>query len=806
MSYLRASCGCAGLGVIAWSLASATFGTAAAAQPSGNADSEKSVQGDLPGNPLDEIIVTARKRDETLISSPVVESAINETELRRRAINDFDSLSSIVPQLIIAPAAGSVQGGVIAMRGISSPEVNPFSDQAVAFNIDGVQVAKASVRRLSDSDISQVEVLKGPQALFFGKNSPAGVISIKTSDPTDQLQAGISTGYDFYAQETRTDAYVSGPIDDDLEGRIAGYYSHMNGWLTDETPQSSPYFDTARDPGATEFGVRGTLKWAPTSSLDVKFKLNYGEINNKVGGAATEEYINCGLGHRQSGSGAQCSPGDNVVNTGIGSVIGTIPGTLNNYGDGQPFLHQQQLLSSLEINYDFNHPLLLTAVSGVYYSNATQMQNLYNDYAVLLPNTDPYRDLELSQEVRVTSDFKGPLNFATGIYVADTHTQTGGLTYAFGANFPLFGPGGGGPTTPFLVNDYFLKQDGQAYSGYLQLIYKPIDVLEIDVGGRYSYEHKSLPLVETSTTALLTSASVINTPVNQLSFHDFSPEFTVAYRPSNDLTVFGSRKHGFLSGGFNSAANDLAANPRLNYLPETIQGEEIGVKAALLNGTLRLNAAGYYYDVTGFQVSNYIGTVSVLSNASAVNIKGLEGDVTYHTPINGLIARGAFAYNDGTYTSFKGAPCWTGQTPSQGCAITNGVPGQNLSGSQLLRAPKENLSGGLSYERGVGQGLKLGLSADISYSSSYFTNEASDPNAREPSYTLVDSTLRLTTEDGRWEGALIGRNLTDRHYWDAAYEVPFTGSGTGTPAGVRGDTYAALNRGRELFLRVSYKF
>jgi iron complex outermembrane receptor protein len=198
--------------------------------------------------------------------------------------------------------------------------------------------------------------------------------------------------------------------------------------------------------------------------------------------------------------------------------------------------------------------------------------------------------------------------------------------------------------------------------------------------------------------------------------------------------------------------------------------------------------------------------VSVLENAGSVNIKGLEGDATYHTPISGLVVRGAIALNDGTYTSFKRAPCWTGQTPNQGCTIVNGVPQQDLSGTQLMRAPKANLSGGLSYERGIGQGLRLGLSADVTYSSSYFTNITSDPSAREPSYALVDSTLSLTTEDGRWEVALIGRNLSDKYYWDAAYESVFSGGGTGTAAGVHGDAYAAVNRGRELFLRASFKF
>jgi iron complex outermembrane receptor protein len=133
------------------------------------------------------------------------------------------------------------------------------------------------------------------------------------------------------------------------------------------------------------------------------------------------------------------------------------------------------------------------------------------------------------------------------------------------------------------------------------MIFKPIDVLEIDVGGRYSYEQKSLPLVESSPTAFLSSSSIISTPVARASWPDFSPEATIAYRPSHDLTIFASYKHGFLSGGFNSGSSNFAANPNLSYLPETIKGGEVGAKAAMLDGALRVTAAAYIYDVSGLQ-------------------------------------------------------------------------------------------------------------------------------------------------------------------------------------------------------------
>jgi len=188
-----------------------------------------------------DIIVTARKRDETSLAVPVVVSAVGSAELNRRAINNLDGIARIVPQLLIGPQGGSVQGGNIAIRGISGPDSNPFGDQAVSFNVDGVQVAKASVRRMSDIDIAQVEVLKGPQALFFGKNSPAGIVSIRTADPTAAFEAKIMGGYEFHAREKRLEGYVSGPLSDTLGVRLAGFCScHL------EKSQFLPYRNVTR--------------------------------------------------------------------------------------------------------------------------------------------------------------------------------------------------------------------------------------------------------------------------------------------------------------------------------------------------------------------------------------------------------------------------------------------------------------------------------------------------------------------------------------------------------------------------------
>jgi iron complex outermembrane receptor protein len=772
---------------------------------------------------LEEVTVTARKRSETFISVPVVITAINKTELQNRAIDNLDDIARIVPQLLIGNQSGSVQGGNISIRGIAGPDSNPFGDQAVSFNIDGVSIAKAFVRRMADTDLDQVEVLKGPQALFFGKNSPAGVVSIRTADPTSTFEADTKLGYELVAHEYRTEDYVSGPITDTLGARLSGYFSTMQGYLSENTPASTGYEPGhSREPEAKDWAIRGTLKWDPSALFSAKLKLNFGSVKDD-GPAANTEFNSCPFGARESGSGIPCGVGNASTNSSSGPVVGTIPGTLNFYGNGQNFQSQDQILTGLELNFHPSDVLTVTSVTGYYRNILYQCQNYENDTGINLPSCNaPTTDTESSEELRMTSDFKGPLNFAAGAFMAKTRAESGSLTYAFGSPAPLFGFFGA--ASPVVVDDYYLIQDGTAYSGYLQAIYKPIDVIEIDAGGRYSYEKKTLPEVldgggiseggcgfgapGVPCTSILggPGTNITSQVSNSKSWNDFSPEGTISYRPSQDLTIFGSWKHGFLSGGFNSSSVNFRAEPDISYNPEVIKGFELGVKSLLLDRTLAVNGAAYTYKVTGLQVTDFTNATSTIRNAGAVKISGLEADANYKTPIQGLDIHGAASYNQAKYTSFVGAPCYNGETIAEGCTITGGNPTQNLSGTELIRAPKWNNSLGVGYGMPLANRLKIGVSVDADYSSSYLTDASSAPQSREPAFTLLDSTIRLADQNDAWEAEIIGRNLSNKHYWVASPNVPFTGSGQGTTAGVLGDRFAAVSRGREILLQVGYKF
>lgn len=778
--------------------------------------------------PDDAIVVTARRREETLISAPVVVSAVNAKSIAALGIINLDGIARVIPQLMIGPQAGSVQGGNISIRGIAGPDSNPFGDQAVSFDVDGIQIAKATVRRMTDFDMAQVEVYKGPQALFFGKNSMAGIVNMRSADPGDNFEMGLKLGYEPNAREMRAEGFISTPITENLGFRLAGQYSTMEGWLVDQTPRNSVYFDQARNPDTSSYGLRGTLTYDGGSSFDARFKFNYAKVTGN-GPAALNGFISCPFGARQfsflpaGADNAQCGASEFNVNAGYGPNLTQLGGTLNHFrSDGRNFLNQRQILSSLVLNFHPSDTLTISTATGYYDVDLDQCQNYENSYAVILPSCNQLRNKEFSQEINLTTDFDGPLNFTGGFYFGDTKATTGSLTFLFASGFDLLAPGLGGANSPAQVNNYVLTQNGQAYSGFVSGSFKPTEQIEISGGVRYSYEKKRLlnartgggisevfnpaifKLVLDDSTLLRTNAQGGTLTKDRDNWDNFSPEATITYRPSTALTVFASYKQGFLSGGFNSSSvNFSSTNLDLSYRPQTIEGFEGGLKAMLLDGKLLFNSAIYTYRVKDLQVVNFTNATSTIRNAASSKIEGAEVDFTFRTPLDGLTINGAAAYNKARYTSFPAAPCYNGQTPAQGCTA---AATQNLAGQPVARSPEWNLQAGMTYEQPVSERHKVGFNANLMHASSYLTDATAAPNGLQPAYTMIDAGLRFGARDDTWTVSVIGRNLTDKHVFYASTDVPFTGSGTGTAAGVLGDRFASIGRGREVLVQVAYRF
>ena len=799
-------------------------GTQAAAQ-------EAAAPQATPEVDMNDIIVTARKRDERLIDVPVAITAVTSSELSRSAINGTDALARKIPGFIVGEGAGTVQGGSISLRGISAADSNPLGDQAVSFNIDGVQVARSSIRRMGDFDIAGVEVLKGPQALFFGKNSPGGIISTRTADPTDRFEVGGKLGYEFNADELRGEGYVSAPLTDSLGARLAVYGSTMKGWVKNLLPASDPFASNSRTPKSDEIAVRGTLKFDDGGPFRARFKLSYNDVEGNSS-TANLQTVDCptGAAFAQGTVADDCTADDRIILANLGpdmAMITALAGPLSTaanpsgnpalpyatFGDGSLFSHSKQWLSGLELNYDVTEDITLTSVTGFYKLDFFNRANftLTNRADAILGSVNKLEIREISEEIRLASSFSGPFNFLIGGQYQDSNAVSASLA-AFGAiagQPSLFGPT---RPSPFVVANYYLDQDGKAYSVFGQLQVKPIPEIEIAAGGRYSHEEKKLISVVNRGAELVNVQPFLSNGLNKKKFNNFSPEISISYRPTSDLNIYANYKRGFLSGGFNGGSFNAAGD--FSYRPQKVKGFEAGIKSRLADGLITAELALYSYKIEDLQVQvTTQGTIQELKNAGKVSSKGAEFGLTVR-PTEGLSLYGNVAYADAKYDQYY-ASCYAGQltlNPGTGigqCAsqpnpTNDNIVGvlQNLSGTELIRSPEWTGNAGFVYETPLTDSTKIEFAGGLTFSDSYITNASSQPRSRSPQYTLLDASVRIAQADDKWEVALIGRNLNDKYYWVRTSDNP---AASANPTQLA-DQNAAVSRGREIMLRVGFKY
>ncbi|OZA74054.1 MAG: hypothetical protein B7X77_08995, partial [Caulobacter sp. 39-67-4] len=210
------------------------------------------------GLSVEEVVVTARRRDEAPISVPVSVTVLGAAQLKALAVDSLQDLRAVTPGISVGEVSGGV-GGTVALRGVGTTAgSNPTFEQTVAINVDGVQLSRGGAVRVGQIDMEKIEVLRGPQALFFGKNSPAGVISITTADPTATFQSEVRGGYEFNAGERQIEATISGPLSNTLGARLVVYGADIDGWR-DNIADTAAAAANAIRPGS----VTGSTKGGP---------------------------------------------------------------------------------------------------------------------------------------------------------------------------------------------------------------------------------------------------------------------------------------------------------------------------------------------------------------------------------------------------------------------------------------------------------------------------------------------------------------------------------------------------------------
>lgn len=407
----------------------------------------------------------------------------------------------------------------------------------------------------------------------------------------------------------------------------------------------------------------------------------------------------------------------------------------------------------------------------------------------------------------MNSNFASPVNFLVGGYYENGQIYYG--TVILGNSAYLF---------PDVLANGEETTDIETHSAFGQLRWDIMPRLELAAGVRWTDE------VRTETAANLQPATPtpVALAVPRIVSNHIPPEITLTYRPTDDLTAYAAFKEAYKSGSFVMGGYPP---PVINaYGDEKAEGGEVGLKSLLLDRTLALNVAGYYYHFDGLQVGavttiNTGEIVDYTENAGAARTFGIDLDGAYRPPtIAGLGFNGGASYDNARYITLNNVPCWGGQTIAAGCnqTLVNGLyTAQNLSGTPMVRAPEWQVNLGVTYELPLVNDYKMIFANNNAFASRYVTYLAvGRPNNDnyQGSYVKTGLSLSLRAPDDRWELALIGKNLTDRIIagdcaaanlaGGAVFGGQVTGGTGAGPAGID-QVVCWADPGREVWLRLT---
>ncbi|AUW60302.1 ligand-gated channel [Sphingobium sp. SCG-1] len=756
-----------------------------------------------PGG-LTDIVVTARKREESVQDIPVAVTAISAETVQRQDLTSIEKIAARTPNLNVGRASNG-SGAQLTMRGIGSSSTSIGIEQSVAVVVDGVYYGQGRIINEGFFDLARVEILKGPQALFFGKNATAGVISLTTADPTQTFEIKGRAAYEFNAQQAQIEAVASGPLSDTLGIRLAvraskmfeGYYRNV------AAPFNYATLDVATgvagsvvaqpssedEPKEKELLGRLTLKWEPTDQLTATLKASgtYNKANNN-----SWNYVafNCPTGVSQL-NGYACGrdfithqnkiPAEFAAQVPFAKEDGSLYNRYKSWavtGTVAYELEDVTLTSVTNYNWNNNRWACACDFQSSPASNWATENSTYHAF---------------SSEFRALTTFDSPVNLMIGgLYqktkrTFDQYILLAGLTNSAAS-----------PENEFLATRKTSFTDGETVAAFGQVTWKVIPTVEIAGGVRYTHETKDSFFTQPYNNPGLTTIfrpqddpDGLGVVTAKQTFNDWSPEATITWKPTSGLLVYGAYKTAYKSGGFSNGGinSKLSTTPfaDLTFDPEKARGFEVGIKSTLLDNQLRLNLGLYTYGYSNLQVDFFNSPIFAFQTLTAdARTKGVELEFEY-APRNleGLNLHGSINYNKARYTDFPDAPCYAGQSQAEGCNVAVGAAfRQDLEGQPLSVAPEWTGTLGFAYDMTMGSGMMVGFNADARYSDSYLASGFGALDSRQSSYVTIDAGVRVGPENESWQVALIGKNLTNRFYVTGAVDGPSTGGASGglTPA------------------------
>lgn len=726
---------------------------------------------------VEEIIVIARKREETLQEVPISVTAFTKEALEFRGITNIGDISAYTPNLDInhGKADGGSTNAAVFIRGVGQNDFIFPTDPGVGIYMDGVYLARSIGGMMDLSDIERVEVLRGPQGTLYGKNTIGGAINIITSRPDGELNGKIKLTMGERSHKD-LEANINFPINDVLFGKIALVSKNQDGF--------SKRVTSGLDLGDTNVdAIRVGLNWIASDDLEVYFSLDSSRIRqNGAPGTLLGTFDSPGsLYGLYNAVGAPMIAAingfpagsifdDRYVTNDLALSNGTGPTKDDNDSQGM----------SAEINWDINDNLSLKSLTAYRKMEAEIQTDIdYSPFPVIHTDADQNQN-QFSQELQLSgSSADDKLSWLLGAYYFNEEVDdnnftrlASGLYQSFEAMPGAFVPlipglvcpaeppapcvgGAGNPLNAIFDLDLnpFTKLDTNNWAVFLHTTYELTDELSMTVGGRYSYEKK-----EYFIDSVFPASGKVATPptTDSQNWSKFTPKIGLDYQLNKDVLLYASASKGFKSGGWNPRPLDPAEFKR--YDQENLTAYEVGMKSRLLDNRMTLNLASYFSQYEDLQLSsNTVNPANgslllTVDNAGDVDIWGFEAEIVAR-PADGFDLNFGLGYLQNEYQSLAA---------STGYSIDNKLP----------NAPKWTASAGAQYAFDLGSDNgQITIRGDLNYRSETFNDPQNTVEIVQDSYSLVNARLIWDSAYQNWQVSLYLLNATDKEYFSSAESI-----------------------------------
>ena len=746
---------------------------------------------------LEEILVTATKRTESLQDVPISVGVVTGEFMNTFDIKDMNDIQNFVPGLQVQQTFGS---WAVRIRGLGSGITNLAFDSSVPIYIDDVYCGRGKCMESSFLDVERLEVARGPQGALFGKSTIAGAISVTTGRPTEEFEGQLKLGFETENGGYAASGVISGAISDSVRARLAIKSDDLDGYT------KNTFLDT-EDGDKKAQAARLSLEFDLSETTTAFLKLETGKTEQN---GRNNQLVRAGAMTSQTQDTALEFESDDVrrVSTGVGV---------------EDFYDYDWTSATLSLNTEVGGHTL-EAVAGYWeYENDWWLDVDGHPEAIL--NTALADDYDqTTAEIRLLSPTNQTFEYIVGAWYQNSDLTT----RQFSPFYPAFWRAVLPPFLHGLINpaatgmDRNFERESDAYSIYGQLTWNMSDRFRAILDLRYTDEDQdgrgfAFPILFT--------AGPLDPQRHPggLFGHDdeylytqkrkddsLDPSLRLQYDVNEDMMVYAVYAEGSKAGGMK--ANDSKLGNQLNdridagdtaflqeffgsatitaddvknglslkqgngifdFEDEEAESWEIGMKTSLAGGAATLNIALFTTEFKNLQTSNYDGTQFIIGNAGQATVDGAELELTWQATANLRLAS-SVSWIDATYDDFAGAQCVIGSDgapKNDDCVGTGTGARENQKGEKLERSPDAEFNLSAMWESAISDGLLLRAAASVYFSDEYFVQPTQEGFSTQDSFTKWDARIALASSDERWEVAVNGRNLGDDMVIQHAYNI-----------------------------------